>query len=573
MATSSPFVPLDQSPQAITLTVRSLLQRVQQGKIRIPPFQRPLRWRSDDVVKLFDSIQRGYPIGSLLFWKKDAPADPDYRIGNAPLPLKEELDAWWIVDGQQRITALAAALLDFNHDQEARWLVKYDPARNEFLPGPLDTTEVGRVVPASILGDLRRLGKWLTTSPLGDVLLERVENVQQRILDYDLSAYVLETASPEALEGVFARVNSTGVRMRSDEVFQALFGQQRATRGSVDLNALQQACDIDSFGEPPRGEVLKAVLAMSGQDPTQRLEALGEQAISKLIGMTDATDALLRTIRFLQAPSDALEPGVDIPCYAFLPYPIVFVVLARWFHVHPNSSADTRRLLAQWLWRGAVTGVHERAAVSKFRRQLKLIEGNSERADLDALTGSAGDPERVDWTLQPFHARNAASRLEILALLTRKPSDRAGPISWRALVSGGHRVAREIIASPKWNELSPDEARLARTAANRALLDTAPTGLEAEFRRWSPITEAAQLESHLINAEMWADLSDGNLGRFLRRRGAWVQSVVSEFLTKRAGIGAPVIGSVDRYADDEPDLDDDLESIADVDESTPDDAR
>lgn len=519
-------------------------------------------------MKLFDSIQRGYPIGSLLFWKKDAPADPDYRIGNAPWPLKEEPEAWWIVDGQQRITALAAALMELDHRLDPRWLVKYDPARNEFQPGPLDASEVGRVVPVSTLGDLRRLGRWLATSSLDDALLERVENVQQRILDYDLSAYVLETTSPEALEGVFARVNSTGVRMRSDEVFQALFGQRRAQRDSVDLNALQQACDLEFFGEPPRGEVLKAVLAMSGQDPTKRLEALGEQAISRLVGMTDASDALVRTVGFLQASPDSVEPGAGIPCYAFLPYPIVFVVLARWFHVHPSSSAETRRLLAQWLWRGAVTGVHERAAVSRFRRQLKLVEGKSERADLDALIGNAGDPGRVDWTLQPFHARNAASRLEILALLTRTPSDRTGPVSWRALVSGGHRVAREIVASPKWKELAPDDARLARTAANRALLDTTGTGLDAEFRRWNPTTHAAPLRSHLIDEAMWTDLSEGNLGRFLQRRGAWVQSVVSEFLTRRAGIGAPIVGSVDRYADDAADLDEDdgLDSSDVVDE-------
>lgn len=49
-------VPLDKPPQAISLTVRSLLSRVVSGGIRVPEFQRPLRWRSDDVVKLFDSL-------------------------------------------------------------------------------------------------------------------------------------------------------------------------------------------------------------------------------------------------------------------------------------------------------------------------------------------------------------------------------------------------------------------------------------------------------------------------------------------------------------------------------------
>lgn len=555
MNSRSPFVPLDQPPQAISLTIRALLQRVHQGKVRVPSFQRPLRWRPDDVVKLFDSIQRGYPVGALLFWKRDAPSDPNYRIGNAPFPVEAAADAWWIVDGQQRVTALAAALLELDHRQDPRWLVKYDPARGEFLPGPLTQEESGRIVPLSALGDLRRLGRWIQTATLDGELIDRVEAMQQRILDYGLSAYVVETGSPEALEGVFARMNSTGVRMRSDEVFQALFAQKRSGRAGVDLNVLQRSCDVDSFGEPPRSELLKAVLAMSGQDPTRRLEVLGEEAASALVGMTQAEEALALAVRFLQASPEDVDPGAGIPCYAFLPYPTVFIILARWFHLHPGSSAATRRLLARWLWRGVVTGVHERAAVSGFRHQVKLLKGESEQDDVDALLASVGEPVRVDWTLRPFHVRNAASRTELLALLSLGPRDRNAPVSWRALVSGGQRVAREIVASPEWKGLAPDDASLARTAANRALLDTSGTGLKAELRRWNPSTDAESLESHLIDAAMWHDLNEGRIAEFLQRRATRVQSLVSAFLTARAGIGAPRLAAVDRYAETEADLD------------------
>lgn len=58
-------VPLEKPPQAFSLTVRKILGKVLAGEIRVPDFQRPLRWKSPDVVKLFDSILKGYPIGSL----------------------------------------------------------------------------------------------------------------------------------------------------------------------------------------------------------------------------------------------------------------------------------------------------------------------------------------------------------------------------------------------------------------------------------------------------------------------------------------------------------------------------
>lgn len=85
--------PLERPPQALTLNVRRLLGKVLAGEIRVPDFQRPLRWRSADVVKLFDSILKGYPIGALLFWKRPAPADSALRIGGARLAVPALADA------------------------------------------------------------------------------------------------------------------------------------------------------------------------------------------------------------------------------------------------------------------------------------------------------------------------------------------------------------------------------------------------------------------------------------------------------------------------------------------------
>lgn len=60
---------LDTRPTATTLDVEQLTKWAWEGRIRIPHFQRPLRWQRDDVIKLFDSIVRGYPVGSLLLWR------------------------------------------------------------------------------------------------------------------------------------------------------------------------------------------------------------------------------------------------------------------------------------------------------------------------------------------------------------------------------------------------------------------------------------------------------------------------------------------------------------------------
>ena len=47
----------------------NLLDDVKSGRIRIPVFQRDYVWKKNQRLELFDSLNNGFPIGSLLFWK------------------------------------------------------------------------------------------------------------------------------------------------------------------------------------------------------------------------------------------------------------------------------------------------------------------------------------------------------------------------------------------------------------------------------------------------------------------------------------------------------------------------
>ena len=57
--------------RADRITVEELLKLANDGRLRVPSFQRALRWDADDKWKLLDSMERGYPIGTLLLWKTE----------------------------------------------------------------------------------------------------------------------------------------------------------------------------------------------------------------------------------------------------------------------------------------------------------------------------------------------------------------------------------------------------------------------------------------------------------------------------------------------------------------------
>ena len=543
------FHSLPKAPSAHSLTVRKLIGRVHEGAVRVPRFQRPLRWKSQDVLKLFDSILKGYPIGALLFWKRQFSAGV-ITIGKASVEVPAAADGWYIVDGQQRTTALAASLLELSQAGDQTWELYFNPEKNRFLSAESSEADLSRHVPLRALGDIRRLGRWLRDCQLTEDQQSHVEFVQQRLLDYEIPAYVVETEEEDALRGVFARLNSTGSRMRADEVFQALLGGSAsaplATRRLADLEALQAAADVDGFGQPPRTEMLKALLAMSGLDPSRKLDGLGDAAIAKLVGPDDAEEAVRRTVSFIQAGSQSAEPGCGIPAYAFIPYPIVFVLLARWFHLFPEPEPAIRRGLAQWVWRGIATGVHQRAAVSAMRLQVREIRGGAPGDSLRSLLKAVGEPDGREWKLERFHANHAASRVELLALLSREPRTPLGGVSWRALLTSGARVAREVFALPR---LQGIERELGQTAANRVLLDAGHTGLQAEFRRWSWDKQRDAFESHLIDSESLKALHENRRIDFLERRAARIRALVSPFIAQKAGLGQPIILPVQTYWD------------------------
>jgi hypothetical protein len=537
------FPALAERPTATTITVRELIHRVQTGRVRVPRFQRPLRWRQAQVVDLLDSIWRGYPIGSLLLWRRPAPAER-VQVGGAHVDAPEVADAWWVVDGQQRTTALAAALLDLDHLGDQRWVVRFAPVTQAFQPGPVPDDKVGIEVPVAVLGDLRRLGRWLRESTLDEAAIARVEDVQQRLLDYTLPVYVVETEDEHALRGVFARLNSTGTRMRADEVFQALVGAPSARgRHALDLDALQAVVEAQGFGVPPRAEVLKAVLAMAGLDPTKRVESLPSMQDLLLPPQEDVGEALARAVAFLQGEC-------AIPHFSLIPYPVVFVILARWFQLHPDVEAPIRALLARWVWRGAASGAHQRAEVSRMREQLRAIEPDDPLGSLDRLLAKVLRPPAGSWRLERFNLKSAKSRIEVLAMLAQGPKDELGPVRLGELLTSG-RVAREVLRASDWKTLAADGQALAKSAANRALLGTTHTGVGVALRQWAWPAREAELASHLIDRTALEQLRQHRHDSFLRHRASLVSAAVETFVATRAQWDEPELRPLALYLDDD----------------------
>jgi len=73
------------------LKVFDLVEACVQGDYQIPEFQREFVWRPSQVAAFADSLSQGFPVGALTVW---------------PQTVKQKQVVVYVVDGQQRLTAL-----------------------------------------------------------------------------------------------------------------------------------------------------------------------------------------------------------------------------------------------------------------------------------------------------------------------------------------------------------------------------------------------------------------------------------------------------------------------------------
>lgn len=83
-------------------TVETLLSNIQSGSIAIPEMQRPFVWDSSKVRDLVDSLYKGFPVGYIIVWQ-----NPDVKLKDGTKSSGKKV----LIDGQQRITAMAAAIV------------------------------------------------------------------------------------------------------------------------------------------------------------------------------------------------------------------------------------------------------------------------------------------------------------------------------------------------------------------------------------------------------------------------------------------------------------------------------
>ena len=227
--------------------IETLLTWVKSGEIAIPEIQRPFVWNATKVRNLLDSLFQGYPVGYLIAWR-----NPTVRLKDGSKSSGKRI----LIDGQQRVTALMAALLgrevltkDYQtvairiafHPLQERFEVSNPAIRRDsawiadvatvFAPETSLTELTDNYAEANPGTDRRKLSR----------ILERVRKITNNHVGViDLA----EDLDIETVTEIFIRVNSAGVSLSQADFAMSKIAVNETHGGNVLRKAIDYFCHL-----------------------------------------------------------------------------------------------------------------------------------------------------------------------------------------------------------------------------------------------------------------------------------------------------------------------------------------
>ncbi len=227
--------------------IDTLLAWVKSGEIAIPEIQRPFVWEATKVRNLLDSLFQGYPVGYLIAWR-----NPTVKLKDGTSAAGKRI----LIDGQQRVTALMAALLGREvltkeyatvririafHPQENRFEVT-NPAiakDAEWIP---DVAEV--FAPSASIFQL--VSGYCAKNPQisQDAIFASIERLRKIINNHVGIIELADDLDIETVTEIFIRVNSAGASLSQADFAMSKIAVNETYGGNLLRKAIDYFCHL-----------------------------------------------------------------------------------------------------------------------------------------------------------------------------------------------------------------------------------------------------------------------------------------------------------------------------------------
>ena len=227
--------------------IETLLTWVKSGEIAIPEIQRPFVWEATKVRNLLDSLYQGYPVGYLIAWR-----NPTVKLKDGTSSAGKRI----LIDGQQRVTALMAALLGrevLTKDYETlRIRIAFNPQEERFeVSNPAirkdaawidDVAEV--FAPETSLTELTDSYSEKNPGAERKVISRVLEKLRKIINNHVGVIELADDLDIETVTEIFIRVNSAGTELSQADFAMSKISVNETYGGNLLRKAIDYFCHL-----------------------------------------------------------------------------------------------------------------------------------------------------------------------------------------------------------------------------------------------------------------------------------------------------------------------------------------
>lgn len=366
----------DPSPEI--LRIEQLVNGVKVGDIKLPKFQRPFVWDKSDILKLWDSVYKGYPIGSILLWLTKEELASERKI--ADLEINDRPDDYptnYLLDGQQRLSTLCGALYWNGTDKKSPWNIVFDCDKEAFIfPGDDDVEKIN-LFPLNKLidtGEFINQCKRFEASPNKEKYNENALKLLKSIKDYKIAAVRIGDMNLDEVAPIFERINSSGRQLTMVDLMRAA-----TWKGGFDLNdaieSIRTACESKNFENIKDTHILRSISACTGYGiHKEDIDKLRDRTSNELKG------ASTKSVEAYKLAVDFITSELPLPSLSYLPYGLQLTYIVEFFNICPKPTIHQRHELVTWFWKTSFTqhyGIANTGLITKDLAQIREFAANN----------------------------------------------------------------------------------------------------------------------------------------------------------------------------------------------------
>ena len=227
--------------------IETLLTWVKSGEIAIPEIQRPFVWEATKVRNLLDSLYQGYPVGYLIAWR-----NPTVKLKDGSASAGKRI----LIDGQQRVTALMAALLGIEvltEDYETVHIrIAFNPQEEKFeVANPAIRKDSAWLPDVAAVFDAKAsmfqlVSAYCEANPSSsqDAVFKVLERLRGIVHNHVGVIELAEDLDIETVTEIFIRVNSAGKALSQADFAMSKIAVNETYGGNVLRKAIDYFCHL-----------------------------------------------------------------------------------------------------------------------------------------------------------------------------------------------------------------------------------------------------------------------------------------------------------------------------------------